>query len=93
MGSAAKSERLTPEDWILAAIALAGTVSAQNTDFRAVVRSGTAPLDVQFQLRYGGTATPSWDFGDGSTAAERTPLHTYTQPGTYSVVAPGTSAT
>ena len=70
---------------LLLLFVLAGGLSAQNVDFRATTRSGAAPLDVQFQLRYTGTLTPSWDFGDGGTAAQRTPLHTYTTAGTYTV--------
>jgi len=49
---------------------------------------GPAPLDVHFTA----DATPSnctgqvtyyWQFGDGGTSADRTPIHTYSNPGTY----------
>ena len=48
--------------------------------------TGPAPLTVQFN----GTSTGSptawlWDFGDGSTSADQTPVHTYTAAGTYFV--------
>ena len=32
-----------------------------------------------------GAATYRWDFGDGTTAHERNPTHTYAAPGTYRV--------
>ncbi len=54
--------------------------------FTADPRYGTAPLDVQFQdLSLENAASWSWFFGDGETSSEKDPVHTYAQPGTYSV--------
>lgn len=54
--------------------------------FRAFPLRGTPPLSVRFQnfttghiLRY------FWDFGDGGTSIDKSPVHTYTQEGVYSV--------
>lgn len=50
---------------------------------------GLAPLDVQFtntsDLGGAAAATYLWDFGDGDTSVEVSPLHTYTTPGFYTV--------
>ena len=45
-----------------------------------------APLDVQFHDASRGQPTSwSWTFGDGTTSSLRQPLHTYQQPGLYTV--------
>jgi PKD repeat protein len=46
---------------------------------------GTAPLSVSFDgTAAAGSQSPSWDFGDGTTAIDaEDPQHTYTEPGTY----------
>lgn len=42
--------------------------------------------DVQFENHTVGKADDYlWDFGDGSSSTEKSPLHTYTTPGTYTV--------
>lgn len=54
--------------------------------FVANVTEGTAPLAVRFMDE--SAASPgawSWDFGDGSTSAERNPVHIYQSPGIYTV--------
>jgi PKD repeat protein len=57
-----------------------------SADFGAAPTSGAAPLGVQFaDLTAGVVGAWAWDFGDGSTSAERNPLHVYATPGTYSV--------
>ena len=52
---------------------------------------GTAPLAVAFDGSRssdadGTVASYAWDFGDGSSATGATPTHTYTNPGSYTVV-------
>lgn len=54
--------------------------------FRAVPRTGPAPLDVHFQNFSGAPAIRFlWDFGDGGTSVEANPTHTYTADGIYTV--------
>ena len=49
--------------------------------------SGQAPLAAEFTASAtdadGGALSYSWDFGDGDTATEQNPAHTYTENGTY----------
>jgi PKD repeat protein len=51
--------------------------------------SGQAPLSVAFTdystSTYGLIATYFWEFGDGTTSMDRSPVHTYTMPGKYTV--------
>ena len=55
-------------------------------DFRADKTSGGAPLAIQFTDGSLGIVTSwLWNFGDNTTSTERNVLHTYTQPGTYTV--------
>lgn len=60
--------------------------------FTATPQSGTAPLGVTFDGRtstaFGGGAVDSytWSFGDGSTAIEPVVNHTFTNPGSYTVI-------
>ncbi len=55
--------------------------------FVANPASGNEPLTVHFSSLSGGDITSfNWDFGDGVTSIAREPDHTYTQPGTYSVI-------
>lgn len=65
-------------------------------DFSASPLSGTAPLVVTFtNTSQDDIGIRTWDFGDGSTGAEQSPVHTYSQPGIYTVsltlIGPGTS--
>ena len=55
--------------------------------FSAAPPSGCAPLDVNFtDLSAGAGITGwSWNFGDGGTATEQNPSHTYQAAGTYDV--------
>ena len=58
------------------------------SDFTASAVSGDAPLEVTFSDESAGDITGwSWDFDDNGTAdsSERNPVHTYVDPGTYSV--------
>jgi len=55
-------------------------------EFSASPRDGTVPFVVQFTDESTGRPdTWSWNFGDGTTSADRNPLHTYTSPGQYFV--------
>jgi len=68
-------------------------------EFDADVRSGGAPLAVQFTDRsmsyntqiwdiFGegsSIRTRTWNFGDGSTSTEKNPRHVYEEPGVYTV--------
>ncbi|AKB33736.1 cell surface protein [Methanosarcina siciliae HI350] len=54
--------------------------------FAADITNGTAPLNVNFTDQSTGTPTSwLWDFGDGATSTEQSPVHTYTAEGNYSV--------
>ena len=64
----------------------ASTPAAPLANFSANVTSGTTPLVVQFTDT--STNTPTswlWDFGDGETSTEQSPIHTYSMAGNYSV--------
>jgi PKD repeat protein len=55
-------------------------------DFFAFPESGPRPLTVQFTDKTAGeVASWSWDFGDGNASSLQNPLHTYTEPGSYSI--------
>lgn len=57
--------------------------------FRAEPQEGPPPLTVQFaDISLSGSADITawaWDFGDGGTSTEASPLHTYTAAGLYTV--------
>ena len=60
-----------------------------DADFSAVPLSGPAPLTVQFiDLSVNNPNSWSWDFdGDGIVdSIERNPVHTYENPGTYTII-------
>ncbi|AKB32822.1 cell surface protein [Methanosarcina siciliae HI350] len=54
--------------------------------FTADPISGTVPLTVQFTDNSTGSPTSwFWDFGDGATSNESSPIHTYSAAGNYTV--------
>ena len=54
--------------------------------FSGDILSGPAPLAVQFTDESSGTPVAwYWNFGDGETAEQQNPLHTFSQPGVYDV--------
>lgn len=57
--------------------------------FSATPLTGIAPLEVAFTDESLPGTEPltflRWDFGDGTTSTEAAPVHTYTEPGTYTV--------
>jgi PKD repeat protein len=56
-------------------------------NFSATPVTGTAPFDVSFSCFTLGTVdTWDWDFGDGGHGSGSTPVHTYQNAGTYSVI-------
>ena len=59
-------------------------------DFTAEPLNGTAPLTVAFTSIAPGADCWAWDYGDGNgstgnATCEKDPVHTYTNPGTYTV--------
>ncbi len=55
-------------------------------DFEANVTEGFAPLSTTFtDLTVGAPTRWRWDFGDGATDTAQNPIHTYEEPGNYSV--------
>ncbi|MDZ7722338.1 MAG: PKD domain-containing protein [candidate division KSB1 bacterium] len=47
---------------------------------------GQAPFTTQFRDQSSGLVTERrWTFGDGTVSTEHHPVHTYTEPGTYTV--------
>ena len=54
-------------------------------DFVAEPASGAAPLEVTFTNLTAGATALLWDFGDGATSTVTNPVHTYAQPGSYTV--------
>ncbi len=56
-------------------------------NFSADPTAGYAPLVVTFtDLSTGGPTSWSWDFGDGQNSTDQNPVHTYSSPGTYTVI-------
>ncbi len=55
-------------------------------EFEGTPISGAVPLTVHFKDRsIGSVDTRLWDFGDGTTAQETNPAHTYTKSGKFTV--------
>jgi len=56
-------------------------------DFTADPTSGKKPLSVSFTPQVQGNVQGwIWSFGDGQTSTERSPEHTYTEAGAYTVI-------
>ncbi len=54
--------------------------------FRAYPSKGSPPLKVRFQnFTTGSPVRYLWDFGDGTTSVEKSPIHTYLTEGVYTV--------
>jgi len=54
-------------------------------DFSANITEGTSPLTVQFTDNSSYAESFEWDFGDGNSSSERSPVHTYSVAGLYTV--------
>lgn len=55
-----------------------------NAEFEAP-RTGCVPATISLKNTSEGGQTFQWSFGDGTTSAQRSPSHTYTVPGTYTI--------
>ena len=67
-------------------ITVTGAIPPPAAMFEARPISGSVPLTVQFtDISIGPPTAWFWEFGDGSTSTERSPRHTYTTEGVYSV--------
>lgn len=67
---------------------LVNIINKPSTDFWAETTSGFAPFTVQFHdASYVNlySTVCDWDFGDGEKTRGQNPIHTYTEPGIYSV--------
>ena len=62
------------------------------SDFSTSILSGYAPFSVQFTDKSESATLWKWDFGDGTTATEQNPAHTYSATGTYTVTLTVSSA-
>ena len=57
-----------------------------SADLGAFPITGPAPLKVSFSdLSMGQPTSWAWDFGDGGSSTDQDPMHTYGQPGSYTV--------
>ena len=69
------------------------SVAAPVASFTGTPTTGTAPLTVTFADASTNTPTSwAWTFGDGGTSTLKSPQHTYTMGGTYSVTLTATNA-
>ena len=72
---------------VLFAAALAGCdPGTPEASFTAAPSEGRAPLTVQFtDTSENSPESWAWDFGDGASSTEQSPIHTYASTGTYDV--------
>lgn len=56
-----------------------------NAFFTSNIDSACSPMEVHFINASDYADSYLWDFGDGTTSAESEPIHTYTEPGYYTV--------
>lgn len=54
-------------------------------DFRGKPLKGRGSVEVAFESLSKNAKKLAWDFGDGATSTEAKPVHTYTEPGLYTV--------
>ncbi|TAJ43892.1 hypothetical protein CUJ86_07470 [Methanofollis fontis] len=72
-------------DWL--PLTTTGVIQPPEANFTSNITSGKAPLTVSFSDTSTGEFIESWlwEFGDGFTSVDQDPIHTYVEPGNYSV--------
>jgi parallel beta-helix repeat protein len=74
-------------------LAKSSSPAALHANFTSNVTSGTAPLNVLFTDTSTGTPTSwKWDFGDGTNSTIKSPAHTYSAKGNYTVTLTASNA-
>ncbi|WP_141241627.1 PKD domain-containing protein, partial [Methanosarcina spelaei] len=74
-------------------IKVSGTSQVPTADFWGWPLSGKAPLKVTFTETSKGSPTSwKWSFGDGTYSTQKSPTHTYSAAGTYTVKLTATNA-
>jgi len=61
------------------------TMAEVTANFSAIPTEGAFPLEVTFENTSANAIDYMWDFGDDNTSSEKSPVHTYTEVGTYTV--------
>ena len=65
---------------------LMASCSKPLADFTYSTKSKTAPTKVTFENKSQKATLYQWDFGDGQTSDQETPIHTYKSSGNYTIV-------
>ena len=62
------------------------SINCTVSNYAADVLTGDIPLTVNFTDQSTGSITSwTWNFGNGTTSNDQNPVHTYTEPGNYTV--------